>query len=157
MLHLRAALEARFETPPEWLLEDAKGLFHATIRDARHPTGRTALSTPWAGTASQSCANACAGQSSRRWARPMPLYRDRRGAVRSPVSEMVGLLHQVSDGLRKRIPVAGAGHQQRSDHQSLGRQAGYLPSAALLGDPRLPLAPGLAPAVAAGLLDSRAK
>ncbi len=34
MLHLRAALEARFETPPEWLLEDAKGLFHATIRDA---------------------------------------------------------------------------------------------------------------------------
>ncbi|MCL7133706.1 AGE family epimerase/isomerase, partial [Escherichia coli] len=39
MLHLHAALEARFETPPAWLLEDAKGLFHATIRDAWAPDG----------------------------------------------------------------------------------------------------------------------
>lgn len=34
MLYLRVTLEARFETPPTWLLEDAKGLFRATIRDA---------------------------------------------------------------------------------------------------------------------------
>jgi sulfoquinovose isomerase len=44
--------------------------------------------------------NACAGQSSRRWARLAPLHRDRRSAVRSLVSEVVGLLHQVPDGLR---------------------------------------------------------
>lgn len=34
MLHIHAALEARCEQPPAWLLEDAKGLFNATVRDA---------------------------------------------------------------------------------------------------------------------------
>ncbi len=34
MLHIKAAYEARFEQAPEWLLEDAKGVFHAGIRDA---------------------------------------------------------------------------------------------------------------------------
>lgn len=32
-------LEARCEQPPAWLLEDAKGLFNATVRDARAPDG----------------------------------------------------------------------------------------------------------------------
>ncbi len=31
--------EARCEQPPAWLLEDAKGLFNATVRDARAPDG----------------------------------------------------------------------------------------------------------------------
>ena len=39
MLHLRAALLARGDAAPEWLLEDAKGLFNATIRDAWAPDG----------------------------------------------------------------------------------------------------------------------
>lgn len=43
MLHLRAALEARFETPPDWLLEDAKGLFHATILEQADGDGPSAL------------------------------------------------------------------------------------------------------------------
>ncbi len=39
MLHIHAALEARCEQPPAWLLEDAKGLFNATVRDAWYPYG----------------------------------------------------------------------------------------------------------------------
>jgi sulfoquinovose isomerase len=60
MLHLHAALEARFETPPAWLLEDAKGLFHATIRDAWAPDGgRLCL---FSGLANRSFAKECAGR-----------------------------------------------------------------------------------------------
>jgi sulfoquinovose isomerase len=86
MLHLRAALEARFETRRNgcWKMQrPVPRHHHATWA----PDGADGLSIPWAGTASLSCANACAGQSSRRWARLCPLYRDRRGAVRSLVSK----------------------------------------------------------------------
>ncbi len=36
-------------TPPAWLLEDAKGLFNATVRDAGHPMARTGLFIPLTG------------------------------------------------------------------------------------------------------------
>lgn len=39
LLHIRAGLEARGEAAPDWLLEDAKGLFAAAVRDAWAPDG----------------------------------------------------------------------------------------------------------------------
>ncbi len=39
MLHIHAALEARCEQPLRSCWKDAKGLFHATVRDARAPDG----------------------------------------------------------------------------------------------------------------------
>jgi sulfoquinovose isomerase len=93
MLHLRAALEARFETPPEWLLEDAKGLFHATIRDAWAPDGADGFvySVGWDGKPIV--------RERVRWpiveamGTAYALHRNRRSTVRSLVSEVVGLLH----------------------------------------------------------------
>jgi sulfoquinovose isomerase len=60
MLHLHAALEARFETPPPgcWKMQR---LFHATIRDAWAPDGADGLSTQWTGTVNLSSAKECAG------------------------------------------------------------------------------------------------
>lgn len=70
MLHIHAALEARCEQPPAWLLEDAKGLFNATVRDAWHPMARTGLFIPLTGKENRWSANVCVGLSSKRWVRP---------------------------------------------------------------------------------------
>lgn len=111
MLHLRAALEARFETPPEWLLEDARTVpRHHPRRLGTRRGGRLCLLRGLGRQANRARTRALANRRGDGHGL-CPLYRDRRGAVRSLVSEMVGLLHQVSDGLRKRILVAGAGHQ----------------------------------------------
>lgn len=40
VLHAKAELEALGETAPEWMLEDAKGVFAAAIRDAWEPDGK---------------------------------------------------------------------------------------------------------------------
>ncbi|MDR0284397.1 MAG: AGE family epimerase/isomerase [Propionibacteriaceae bacterium] len=51
LLHLRAGLAARGETPPDWLLEDARGLFDACLRDAWQPDGHPGFvySVDWQG------------------------------------------------------------------------------------------------------------
>ncbi|MCU1439562.1 MAG: sugar isomerase [Rhodoglobus sp.] len=51
LLHIRAGLEARGEDAPDWLLEDAKGLFAATVRDAWSVDGGTGFvySVDWTG------------------------------------------------------------------------------------------------------------
>lgn len=158
MLHLRASLEARFETPPEWLLEDAKGLFHATIRDAWAPDGADGFvySVGWDG---------------------KPIVRER---VRWPIVEAMGTAYALYTVTGD--PQYEAWYQKWWDYcikylmdyengswwQELdtnnevttkvwdGKQDIYHLLHCLV-IPRLPLAPGLAPAVAAGLLDSQAK
>jgi sulfoquinovose isomerase len=51
LLHIRAGLEARGEAAPDWLLEDARGLFDATVRDAWNADGGTGFvySVDWTG------------------------------------------------------------------------------------------------------------
>lgn len=70
MLHIHAATEARCEQPPAWLLEDAKGLFNATVRDARHPMARTGLFIPLTGKENRWSADVYVGLSSEQWVRP---------------------------------------------------------------------------------------
>lgn len=158
MLHLRAALEARFETPPEWLLEDAKGLFHATIRDAWAPDGADGFvySVGWDG---------------------KPIVRER---VRWPIVEAMGTAYALYTVTGEAQYEAwyqkwwdycikylmdyenGSWWQELDSSNEVttkvwdGKQDIYHLLHCLV-IPRLPLAPGLAPAVAAGLLDSLAK
>ncbi|XWV62293.1 AGE family epimerase/isomerase [Enterobacter hormaechei subsp. xiangfangensis] len=158
MLHLRAALEARFETPPEWLLEDAKGLFHATIRDAWAPDGADGFvySVGWDG---------------------KPIVRER---VRWPIVEAMGTAYALYTVTGEAQYEAwyqkwwdycikylmdyenGSWWQELDTNNEVttkvwdGKQDIYHLLHCLV-IPRLPLAPGLAPAVAAGLLDSQAK
>jgi sulfoquinovose isomerase len=40
LLHIRAGLQARGDQPPDWLLDDARGLFDACVRDAWEPDGQ---------------------------------------------------------------------------------------------------------------------
>lgn len=70
MLHIHAALEARCEQPPAWLLEDAKGLFNATVRDAWAPDGADGIvyTVDWEG--NRWSANVYVGLSSKQWVRP---------------------------------------------------------------------------------------
>lgn len=158
MLHLHAALEARFETPPAWLLEDAKGLFHATIRDAWAPDGADGFvySVDWDG---------------------KPIVRER---VRWPIVEAMGTayaLYTLTDDsqyeewyqkwwdycIKYLMDYENGSWWQELDADNKvttkvwdGKQDIYHLLHCLV-IPRLPLAPGLAPAVAAGLLDINAK
>ncbi|ECM5484892.1 hypothetical protein PH69_20735 [Salmonella enterica subsp. enterica serovar Enteritidis] len=158
MLHLHAALEARFETPPAWLLEDAKGLFHATIRDAWAPDGADGFvySVDWDG---------------------KPIVRER---VRWPIVEAMGTayaLHTLTGDsqyeewyqkwwdycIKYLMDYENGSWWQELDADNKvttkvwdGKQDIYHLLHCLV-IPRLPLAPGLAPAVAAGLLDINAK
>ncbi|EIQ3142257.1 AGE family epimerase/isomerase [Salmonella enterica] len=158
MLHLHAALEARFETPPAWLLEDAKGLFHATIRDAWAPDGADGFvySVDWDG---------------------KPIVRER---VRWPIVEAMGTAYalytltgdsQYEEWYQKWWDYCikylmdyenGSWWQELDADNKVttkvwdGKQDIYHLLHCLV-IPRLPLAPGLAPAVAAGLLDINAK
>lgn len=158
MLHLHAALEARSETPPAWLLEDAKGLFHATIRDAWAPDGADGFvySVDWDG---------------------KPIVRER---VRWPIVEAMGTAYalytltgdsQYEEWYQKWWDYCikylmdyenGSWWQELDADNKVttkvwdGKQDIYHLLHCLV-IPRLPLAPGLAPAVAAGLLDINAK
>lgn len=51
LLHIKAGLEARGDTPPDWLLPDARGLFAACVRDAWQPDGHPGFvySVDWEG------------------------------------------------------------------------------------------------------------
>jgi len=51
LLHIKAGLEARGGTPPDWLLPDAEGLFAACVRDAWQPDGHPGFvySVDWNG------------------------------------------------------------------------------------------------------------
>lgn len=93
MLHIHAATEARCEQPPAWLLEDAKGLFNATVRDAGHPMARTGLFIPLTGKENRWSANVYVGLSSKQWVRPTRSTPSLAIASMKLVSNMVGVLH----------------------------------------------------------------
>lgn len=79
-------------TTPAWLLEDAKGLFHATVRDA-WPDGADGIvyTVDWEGKP--------VVRERVRWpiveamGTAYALYRNRGSSIRNLVSNMVGLLH----------------------------------------------------------------
>ncbi len=80
-------------TTPAWLLEDAKGLFHATVRDARAPDGADGIvyTVDWEGKP--------VVRERVRWpiveamGTAYALYTVTGSSIRNPVSNMVGLLH----------------------------------------------------------------
>lgn len=158
MLHIHAALEARCEQPPAWLLEDAKGLFNATVRDAWAPDGADGIvyTVDWEG---------------------KPVVRER---VRWPIVEAMGTayaLYTVTGDrqyetwyqtwweycIKYLMDYENGSWWQELDADNKvttkvwdGKQDIYHLLHCLV-IPRIPLAPGMAPAVAAGLLDINAK
>jgi sulfoquinovose isomerase len=158
MLHIHAALEARCEQPPAWLLEDAKGLFNATVRDAWAPDGADGIvyTVDWEG---------------------KPVVRER---VRWPIVEAMGTayaLYTVTGDrqyetwyqtwweycIKYLMDYENGSWWQELDADNKvttkvwdGKQDIYHLLHCLV-IPRIPLAPGMAPAVAVGLLDINAK
>ncbi|MBW4032967.1 MAG: AGE family epimerase/isomerase [Acidobacteria bacterium] len=154
LLHLRAALEARGETAPLWMLDDAKGLFAAAVRDAWSPDGSEGFvySVDWDG---------------------IPVVSER---IRWVVVEAMGgasALYAATgdtsyeDWYRKFWDYArnylmdfdGGSWWQELDKNNVvsqevwdGKPDIYHLMHCLIV-PRLPLAPAMAPALAAGLLD----
>lgn len=155
LLHLRAELLARGEEPPSWLVTDAKGLFDAALRDAWQPDGNPGFvySVDWTGT---------------------PIVTER---IRWVVVEAIGAaaaLHQLTGEERyeqwyRTFWDYAATHLIDRENGSWWQELSPSNEATsevwdgkpdiyhlmhCLLVPRLPLAPGLAPALAAGLLDT---
>jgi len=157
--HLRATLLETGVEVPEWLLEDAKGLFDAAIRDAWYVDGAPGFvySVDWDG---------------------KPVIRER---IRWPVVEGIGAAYALYiitvdkkyeeyyqtwwDYCRTYlIDYKGCSWWQELDANNQagtsiiwdGKQDIYHLMHCLI-IPRLPLTPGLAPALAAGLLDKNMK
>lgn len=158
LLHVKAAIEARYEKAPEWLLEDAKGVFHAGVRDAWFCDGNPGFvySVDWDG---------------------KPVIRNR---VRWPIVEAMGAAYAL-------FTVTGDEQYEHYYQEWWDYCVKYLKDyeygswfqeldpenkpTSLVWDgkqdvyhllhcmviPRLPLAPGLAPALSQGLLDINAK
>lgn len=158
MLHLRATLINNDGCAPEWLLEDAKNLFKAGVRDAWSVDGADGFvySVDWEG---------------------KPVVRER---IRWVIVEAIGTayaLYSVTgdteyeeyyqrfwDYCRKYLMDYESGswwqeldvNNKASNKVWDGKQDIYHLMHCLL-IPRLPLTPGLAPALAAGLLDVNVK
>ncbi|WP_153142726.1 AGE family epimerase/isomerase [Nesterenkonia halophila] len=156
LLSLRASLLARGEEAPEWLVTDARGVFDAAIRDAWEPDGKPGFvyTVDWNG---------------------KPVVRER---IRWVVVEAMGgaaALHQVTgesrydawyqrfwDYARTYLMDfdGGSWHQELDPDNNVtsevwdGKPDIYHLMHCLVV-PRLPLAPAMAPALAAGLLDGR--
>jgi sulfoquinovose isomerase len=157
--HLRATLFEIGAGVPEWMLEDAKGLFDATIRDAWFVDGAPGFvySVDWDG---------------------KPVVRER---IRWPAAEAIGTAYAlyIATGDKKYeqyyqiwwdycrtylIDYEGCSWWQELDCNNKagtskvwdGKQDIYHLMHCLV-IPRLPLTPGLAPALAAGLLDQDMK
>lgn len=158
LLHIRAELDARGEQPPGWLLEDAEGLFAAAIRDAWARDGAPgfAYTVDWSG---------------------RPVVRSRiRWVVVEAMGAASALFAVTGDPGYERwyrtfwdyaasylIDEAGGSWWQELDESNVvsqsvwdGKPDIYHLMHCLLV-PRLPLAPAMAPALAAGLLDAVAR
>lgn len=155
LLHLQESLMALDGTAPSWLLEDSRGLFDAALRDAWSPDGAPGFvySVDWEGT---------------------PIVRER---IRWVVVEAMGgasaLFRATGEEKYERwyrtfwdyahqylMDYEGGSWWQELDHDNVvsqevwdGKPDIYHLMHCLIV-PRLPLAPGMAPALAAGLLDS---
>lgn len=158
LLHARASLEALGEKAPDWMLEDSRGLFDAAVRDAWAPDGAPGFvySVDWAGN---------------------PIVRER---IRWVVVEAMGgasaLYAATGDPEYERwyrtfwdyaheylMDYEGGSWWQELDQNNVpshevwdGKPDIYHLMHCLLV-PRLPLHPGMAPALAAGLLDAPVK
>ncbi len=158
LCHVKAGIEAHHEQAPSWLLEDAKGVFAAAVRDAWYVDGEPGFVY-------------CVGWDGK------PVIRDR---IRWPIVEAMGSAYALYtctgdesyeqyyqtwwDYCVKYLKdyEKGSWHQEldpQNKPNSLvwnGKQDVYHLLHCLV-IPRLPLAPGLAPALAAGLLDVNAR
>lgn len=155
LLHLRAALEVRGDAAPEWILEDAKGLFAAAVRDAWSPDGAIGFvySVDWNGT---------------------PIVRERiRWVIVEALGAAAALFSATKDAQYELwyrtfwdyardylMDFEGGSWWQELDPSNVvshevwdGKPDIYHLMHCLLV-PRLPLTPAMAPALAAGLLDS---
>ena len=154
LLHIRAGLQVRGDDPPAWLLEDAQGLFAATIRDAWSVDGTAGFvySVDWTGS---------------------PVVRARiRWVVLETIGAAATLYVATGDPQYERwyeelweysrryfMDLEGGSWWQELDENNVVSHAVWdgkpdlyhLMHAVLV--PRLPLAPVIAPALAAGLLD----
>jgi len=154
LLQLRAALLAEGRTAPDWLTEDAEGLFAAAIRDAWSVDGEPGFvyTVDWSG---------------------RPVIRAR---IRWVVVEAIGAAYALYQVTGKETYVhryqefwdfcrdhfidraSGSWWQELDEHNAVsnvvwnGKQDIYHLLHCLVV-PRLPLAPGLVPALAAGRLD----
>lgn len=159
MLHLKAEYEALHMTPPEWLLEDAIGVFEAGVRDAWSVDGAPGFvySVDWDGNpvihnrirwpiieAMGTCYALYVNTANPRYEK---LYQDFWDYCIKYLKD-----HENSDSWFQEL-------DRNNKPTSLvwdGKQDVYHLLHALLV-PRLPLAPGLAPGVARGFLDINAK
>lgn len=155
LVQLRATLIAENKPAPEWLLEDAEGLFHAGVRDAWNTDGAPGFiySVDWNG---------------------QPVIRSR---VRWVVVEAIGSAYALYQATGNQTYTryyqdfwdycrdylldynTGSWWQELDENNHVttkvwnGKQDIYHLLHCLLV-PRLPLTPGIAPALAAGLLDT---
>jgi sulfoquinovose isomerase len=155
LLHIRAGLESRGIAAPDWLLDDAEGLFRAACRDAWEPDGHPGFvySVDWQGRPVVT--------SRIRWV-PVEaiggaaaLYK----ATGDPDYER--WYERIWDHVREHfIDYENGSWWQELDENGTVSSAVWDGKADIyhlmhcLVIPRLPLAPGLAPALADGLLDS---
>ena len=156
LLHLRAGLEARGLDVPDWLLDDARGLFDAAIRDAWQPDGNPGFvyTVDWEGKPVVTTrirwvpAEAIGGAAALYIATGEKKYADWYERIWDHARDwFIDYEH-------------GSWKQELDEHGNVtstvwSGKADIYHLWHCLVVPRLPLAPGLAPAVAAGLLDSR--
>ncbi|AOY71644.1 AGE family epimerase/isomerase [Arthrobacter sp. TES] len=155
LLHLRAGLEARGLSVPDWLLDDAKGLFDAAIRDAWQPDGNPGFvySVDWEGKPVVTSrirwvpVEAIGGAAALYMATGDRTYADWYERIWDHARDwFIDYEH-------------GSWKQELDEHGNVAStvwsgKADVYHLWHCLVVPRLPLAPGLAPALAAGLLDS---
>lgn len=154
LLHARASLEARGDVAPEWMVPDAESLFAAAIRDAWSVDGSVGLvyTVGWDG---------------------QPIVHERiRWVIAEAIAAAAALFSATGDpqyaswyqtfwdyAAEHFIDYAGGSWWQELDRDNEVSHAVWdgkpdlyhLMHAVLI--PRLPLAPAMAPALAAGLLD----
>ncbi|MFI2566192.1 AGE family epimerase/isomerase [Paenarthrobacter sp. NPDC018779] len=156
LLHLRAGLEARGLEAPSWLTEDARGLFDAAIRDAWQPDGHPGFvySVDWEGKPVVT--------SRIRWVPVEAIGGAAALYMATGDQRYADWYERIWDHARDWfIDYEHGSWKQELDEQGNVASTVWSGKADVyhlwhcLVVPRLPLAPGLAPALAAGLLDSR--
>ncbi|MDD7837040.1 AGE family epimerase/isomerase [Paenarthrobacter sp. AB444] len=156
LLHLRAGLEARGLEAPSWLTEDARGLFDAAIRDAWQPDGHPGFvySVDWEGKPVVT--------SRIRWVPVEAIGGAAALYMATGDQSYADWYERIWDHARDWfIDYEHGSWKQELDEQGNVASTVWSGKADVyhlwhcLVVPRLPLAPGLAPALAAGLLDSR--
>lgn len=155
LLHLRAALEARDMHTPDWLLEDARGLFDAACRDAWEPDGHPGFvySVDWNGNSVVT--------SRIRWV-PVEAIGGAAALYKATKDEKYAQWYErIWDHVHEHfIDYENGSWWQELDENGKVSSSVWDGKADIyhlmhcLIVPRLPLSPGLAPALARNLLDS---